>query len=80
MTGDELRAAAERGEAYQAGEAAVEPLVYEMGDVACSLTLDRQQAWVLMVLLRPYSDAEQGDWETLRAASDIYRRLAEIVN
>lgn len=55
------------------------PLVYEQEDVACSLTLDARQAWILSIILAPYSTAEEGDWEILRAASDVHRRIIDSV-
>lgn len=55
------------------------PIVYEQEEVACSLTLDAKQAWILQIVLAPYSKAEEDDWDMLRAASDIHRRLTDAV-
>ena len=53
--------------------------IYEQDGVACSLTLDAKQAWILQIILAPYSKAEEDDWDMLRAASDIHRRLTDAV-
>lgn len=73
-TPEELIEQARSGQIYQREDGTL-PL-YVPGDPVCTLTLDEKQAWILLVLLGPYRDAEEGDWEFLRATWDIRHRLA----
>jgi hypothetical protein len=73
---DPLRAA-QAGEVYKREGEEERLSFYEQGDPVCTLTLDQKQAWVLASLLHPYKQVEPEDWEFVRAASDVRRRLAD---
>lgn len=75
-TPDEMLALASEGRAV--GKPSLDPnTIYQQEEIACSLTLDQKQAWILLVLLAPYKEAEPDNWDIYRAAWHVRRRLAE---
>jgi hypothetical protein len=76
-TPEKLAEEAAAGVPYEnPNEPAIKPPVYSQLDTVISLTIDHKQAWILSVLLQPYKNAEEGDWEMVRAAEDVRRRIA----
>lgn len=73
-----MRKAAASGEPYRRpSEIEATGVLYEPGDIVCSLTLDQKQAWVVYMLLAPYKAESPDQWDIFRAADDVRRRLAE---